>query len=184
MSRLSVNNTASTGVVAAVGLSLAYCIYFHFHVELPDSGEYFTEAESVAATVKARPHIQTGATHQAPKQGCLSKTETINTFENWKQNLLYTLSLEKNFAPFLAEGVAWLKKTKAQLLRRFQNEGEGVPVARRRTAQQKVNSLELSATYCPIISRSTIVKKFYITGIHMANNKATPWFSSLGRSVY
>ena len=31
--------------------------------------------------------------------------ETINSFDNWKQNLLYTLSLDSNFAPFLADSV-------------------------------------------------------------------------------
>ena len=53
------------------------------------------------------------SSHRAPEQWCLSKVETINSFENLKQNLLYTLSLDSNFAPFLADGVQWLKKTKA-----------------------------------------------------------------------
>lgn len=54
------------------------------------------------------------STHRAPKQWCLSKVETINSFEIWKQNLLYTLSLDSNFAPFLVDGFTWLKKTKAR----------------------------------------------------------------------
>ena len=102
------------------------------------------------------------ATHRAPKQWCLSKVETINSFENWKQNLLYTLSLDSNFAPFLADGVTWLKKTKTQPLRGLENDGETVPLSRRLTARQKANFLELMlgqiANYCPIISRSTLVK--------------------------
>ena len=40
----------------------------------------------------------------APKQWSLSKNESINNFENWKQNLAYTSSLESNFAPFRANG--------------------------------------------------------------------------------
>ena len=88
------------------------------------------------------------STHRAPKQWCLSKSETINSFDNWRQNLLYTLSLERNFAPFLAEG--------------FANDGEDVAEAKRLTAQQKVNFLELMlgqiANYCPIIARNTLVK--------------------------
>ena len=88
--------------------------------------------------------------------------ETINSFENWKQNLLYTLSLDSNFAPFLADGVQWLKKTKARPLRRLEADDDPVPLARRLTARQKVNFLELMlgqiANYCPIISRSTLVK--------------------------
>ena len=102
------------------------------------------------------------STHRAPKQWCLSKVETINSFENWKQNLIYTLSLDSNFAPFLAEGVTWRKKTKAQPLRGFADDGDSVPTAKRLTARQKTNFLELMlgqiANYCPIISRSTLVK--------------------------
>ena len=102
------------------------------------------------------------STHRAPKQWCLSKVETINSFENWKQNLIYTLSLDSNFALFLAEGVTWRKKTKAQPLRGFVDDGESVPTAKRLTARQKTNFLELMlgqiANYCPIISRSTLVK--------------------------
>ena len=97
------------------------------------------------------------STHRAPKQWCLSKVETINSFENWKQNLLYTLSLDTNFAPFLADGFTWLKKTKAQPLRGLESDGETVPISRRLTARQKANFLELMlgqiANYCPIISR-------------------------------
>ena len=53
-------------------------------------------------------------THRAPKQWCLSKAETGTIFESWKQNLLYTLNLDKNFAQFLIEGTTWQKKTNAQ----------------------------------------------------------------------
>ena len=102
------------------------------------------------------------STHRGPKQWCLSKVETIKSFENWKQNLLYTLSLDSNFAPFLADGVTWLKKTKAQQLRGLESDGETVPLSRHLTARQKVNVLELMlgqiANYCPIISRSTLAK--------------------------
>ena len=102
------------------------------------------------------------STHRAPKQWCLSKSETINSFENWRQNLLYTLSLDINFAPFLAEGFTWGKKTKANPLRGFTDDGTDVAQANRLTAQQKVNSLELMlgqiANYCPIIARNTLVK--------------------------
>ena len=102
------------------------------------------------------------SSHRAPKQWCLSKVETINSFENLKQNLLYTLSLDSNFVPFLADGVQWLKKTKAQPLGGLEADGDSIPHARRLTARQKVNFLELMlgqiSNYCPIISRSTLVK--------------------------
>ena len=102
------------------------------------------------------------SSHRAPKHWCLSKVETINSCENWKQNLLYTLLLDSNFAPFLADAVQWLKKTKAQPLRGLEAGGDSIPLARRLTTRQKVNFLELVlgqiANYCPIISRSTLVK--------------------------
>ena len=102
------------------------------------------------------------SSNRAPKQWCLSKNETLTSFENWKQNLLYTLSLDANFAPFLGKGSSWLKKTRANPLRGYTDDGESILDARRRTATQKVNMLELMlgqiANYCPIISRNTIVK--------------------------
>ena len=51
------------------------------------------------------------ATPRAPKQWCLSKKETVTSFENWRQNLVYTLFFAAQFAPFLLEGATWVKKT-------------------------------------------------------------------------
>ena len=99
---------------------------------------------------------------RAPKQWSLTKQETITSFEAWRQNLQYTLSLDPNFAGFLVDDVTWLKKTNAQPLRGFQNDGEDVAEANRRTAAQKCTHLELMlgqiANYCQVISRNTIVK--------------------------
>lgn len=39
--------------------------------------------------------------HRALKQWCLTKHETVNSFENWRQNVMYTLSLDSEFSPFL-----------------------------------------------------------------------------------
>ena len=75
------------------------------------------------------------ATPRAPKQWSLTKPETVNTFENWKQNLQYILSLDPSFAPFLVDGVVWSKKSKADALRGFTNDGDGVPEASRHTAE-------------------------------------------------
>ena len=99
---------------------------------------------------------------RAPEQWSLSKNESINSFENWRQNLVYTLSLDTNVAPFLADGTTWGKKTKTQSLRGVTDDGESVPLSKRRTARQKVNFLELMlgqiANYCPVISQNTLVK--------------------------
>ncbi|KAL0153092.1 hypothetical protein M9458_051586, partial [Cirrhinus mrigala] len=101
-------------------------------------------------------------THRAPKQWCLTKVETVNSFENWRQNLVYTLSLDTEFAPFLVDGECWEKKTRASPFRGFTDDDADVPTAQWHTHQQKVSMLELMlgqiTNYCPVISRNTVVK--------------------------
>ena len=102
------------------------------------------------------------ASNRAPKQWSLTKQETITSFEAWRQNLQYALSLDPNFAPFLIDGVTWLKRPPLPL-RGFENDADTVPVAPRRTAEQKAAQLELIlghiANYCPVTSRNTIYCK-------------------------
>ena len=97
---------------------------------------------------------------RAPKQWPLTKNETITSFEGWRQNLHYTLSLDQNFAPFLVDGFTWGKKTNAAPLRGLADDAEDAP--HRRTAAQKVAHLDLMlgqiANFCPVISRNTVVK--------------------------
>ena len=58
--------------------------------------------------------------------------------------------------------MTWLKKSPGNPRRGLQDDPESVPQASRRTAQQKCTHLELMlgqiASYCPVISRNTIVK--------------------------
>ena len=102
------------------------------------------------------------ASVRAPKQWCLTKTETANSFEIWKENLVYTLSLDKSFTIFLTPGATWLKRSKSDNKRGLRDDGATVAAELRRTAVQKVAALELMlgqiANYCPIISRNSIVK--------------------------
>ncbi|CAC5422319.1 unnamed protein product [Mytilus coruscus] len=79
-------------------------------------------------------------THRTPpKQWCLTKIETVNSFENLKQNIIYTLSLDPHFAPFLGGGVQLEKKTRKATNRGFLNDGEDVAEANRSTREQKVS---------------------------------------------
>ena len=101
---------------------------------------------------------------RAPKQWVLTKTETFSTFEAWRQNLVYSLALDKQFAPFLKESVTWKKKHPSDPNRGLVDdtvETDGVNVIVQ-TADQKVVILELLlgqiANYCPIINRNTIIK--------------------------
>ena len=100
--------------------------------------------------------------NRALKQWSLAKNETITTFEAWTQTLQYFLSLDANFAPFLADNFTCLKKSATAPNRGLEPDGDDVPTTRRRTAFQKNLHLELMlgqiANFCPVISRSSIVK--------------------------
>ena len=76
----------------------------------------------------------------------------------------YSLSLDANFAPFLADNFTWLKKSSIAANRGLEYDGNDVAATRRRTctAFQKNLHLELMlgqiANFCSIISRSSIVQ--------------------------
>ena len=128
------------------------------------------------------------ASIRAPKQWALTKQETITSFEVWRQNLQYILSLDPNFAAFLLEDTTWLRKTSSSPLQGFKNDGEDVLAANRRTAAQKVSHLELMlgqiANYCPVISRNIIVKNSTsVNGIWQAI-RAHYGFQSTGAHVH
>ena len=99
--------------------------------------------------------------NRAPKRWSLTKNETITSFEAWRQNLQYSLSLDANFSRFLADNFTWLKKSTAPN-RGLEPDGDDVPTTRRRTAFQKNVHLEFMlgqiANFCSVISRSSIVK--------------------------
>jgi hypothetical protein len=99
---------------------------------------------------------------KAPKQWKLTTEETITSFQNWRQNLQYTLLLDSNFSPFLEDGVTWEKKTNANPKRGFIDDGQPIAAEKRKTAVQKVATLELMlgqiSNYCPVLSQNSIVK--------------------------
>ena len=98
--------------------------------------------------------------NRAPKQWCLGKDETISSFESWRNNIIYCLSLDQNYAPFLE--ATWERKSRANPHRAFTDDGAEIPVASRRTSTQKNTIVEMMlgqvANYCPGISRNSIVK--------------------------
>ena len=59
------------------------------------------------------------ASSRAPKQWALGKVETVTTFNAWKDNLLYILSLEVKFAPFLVADATWSKYSSTDANRAF-----------------------------------------------------------------
>ena len=68
------------------------------------------------------------ASHSAPKQWPLTKNETITSYESWRQNFAYTLSLDTHFAPFL--GTSWQKKSRNQSNSGLNDDGSSVPEAK------------------------------------------------------
>ena len=60
-----------------------------------------------------------------PKQWQLTKIETITSYESWRQNLIYVLSLDKNFVPFLV--ATWQKQTPTNPRKGLTNDGTAVP---------------------------------------------------------
>ena len=100
--------------------------------------------------------------NRAPKQWSPTKNETITTFEAWRQKLKYSLSLDANFALFLADNFTWLKKCSTAPNRGLEPDGDDVRTTRRRTVFRKNLHLELMlgqiANFCPVIPRSSIVK--------------------------
>ena len=71
-------------------------------------------------------------------QWLLTKNKTITSFKSWHQNLIYVLSLDKNFVPFIE--ASWQNCTNPH--RRLQNDGSSVPETQRLTAVQKNAHLE------------------------------------------
>ena len=99
------------------------------------------------------------ATHRAPKQWTLTKKEDLSSFESWKNNIVYVLSLDSNFAPYLLSSCSWQKKSKASPTRGFTDDANDA--ANKKTAAQKVAELEMClgmiANYAPVVSRHQII---------------------------
>ena len=95
-----------------------------------------------------------------PKLYKLTTNETLTSFEAWKQNITFTLSLNPKMAPFLISGVTWNKADDDDPYRGLTDDAADAG-ANRMTKEQKVTQLELMlgmiAIYCPVITRSSIV---------------------------
>ena len=103
------------------------------------------------------------AASRAPKQWALGKVETVTTFNAWKDNLLYILSLEAKFATFLANAATWSKYSSSDPNRGFTDDpgaDDNPPTGLKK--EEKVKNLNLFlgqiANYATIISRNQIVR--------------------------
>ena len=100
---------------------------------------------------------------RAPKQWALGKAETITTFNAWKDNLLYILSLESKFTSFLVDNASWMKYSSTDPNRGYTDDAGAAntpPTGLKK--EEKVKNLNLFlgqiANYATIISRNQIVR--------------------------
>ena len=125
------------------------------------------------------------ASPSAPKQWQLTKNETITLYESWCQNVMYILSLDNNFVPFL--DATWQKQTAANSRRGLTDDASSVPESKRLTAAQKNSHLDLMlgqiANFCLVISRNSIVKHSTSLNVIWQKNSPTLWFPTLTRQT-
>ena len=99
--------------------------------------------------------------NRAPKQWSLTSNETLNSFKNWKENLLYTLSLDASFKPYLKANVTWGQLTSASPNRGFVDDED--TVANKQSKEEKTATLGLMlgqiANWATVISRNQIVER-------------------------
>ena len=89
----------------------------------------------------------------APQQWRLTKNETVTSFESWKCNLTYGLSLNQTVTAFLTPGATWLKWSKVKANWGCTDDSEDVEVASRKTAAQMALLLEKDAAEdCQLLS--------------------------------
>ena len=91
-------------------------------------------------------------TSRAFKNWRLREDETLTSFEDQKNNILYSLKQDKDFAPFTKKGVTWTKtKTSTR----------GLAALGDKTAEDRVEDLDQMlgciASFCPVIKKSTII---------------------------
>ena len=99
---------------------------------------------------------------KAPKQWALQSDATITQFEAWKNNLIFTLSLDKVNSQFLKADATWAKESRNTQHRGLADDPDTVAADARMTAAQKASALQIMlgqiANYAPI-NRASIVKQ-------------------------
>lgn len=115
------------------------------------------------------------ATLHTPQQWCLTQMETVTTFENWHQNLVYTLSLDAHFAPFLVHRTTWLKKPKLALsVAYFLITNDGSLVAESRCHTTQINAWT-DSKLLPSYLQKHYHQKFHFHGLNLVGHSHTFW---------
>ena len=98
---------------------------------------------------------------RAPKLEHLTKTETITSFNNWKETMIYALYLDDGFKPYLKDNVTWGKKTPASPHHGFLDDANDTVNGQTKEEKSAVLDLLLGqiANYATVISRNQITKQ-------------------------
>lgn len=99
----------------------------------------------------------------APKNRYLNTIETITTFNSWKDNMVYVLGLNDNFAPYLLPDATWGRDSSATPYRGYTddagvNDDPPTGVRKKEKARQFELFLGQIANWPVVISRNQIVK--------------------------
>ena len=134
-------------------------------VQQPLCSYCYWRGGSVQRTEPCARHYLTGQTNllysrtvhtvatKAPIQWSLTRSETVQSFEKWRQNVILTLAEYEAFTPYLE--VTWKKKTNAEPYRGFTDDTTHTAIHKNATVDLLLGRI---ANFCPVISRNTIVK--------------------------
>lgn len=104
-----------------------------YSCELPQL-PYYHSVNKYIYTCQQTTSLTPAMATKAPKPWKLTEDETFSSFTSWKNNLLYSLSQDDKFKPFLGPDSAWQKQTSTNPNRGF-TDGTGSLSAR----QQSMN---------------------------------------------
>ena len=97
-----------------------------------------------------------------PKARSLTPSETLATFEIWRQNIIYGLRLNHDFRPYLVDGFEWGRKSRLKPTRNLTDVPEVKDVSPARSKEDQVVDVDLLldqiANYAPMIPRNDIVR--------------------------
>ena len=129
------------------------------------------------------------AATRAPKQWSLGKVETVNTFNAWKDNLLYTLSLDTKFAPFLVTNYTWNKETTADPNRGFTDDAgtnDNPPTGMKKRGKSQKS--QLVSWYDSKLCHSYLKKSDFVQinffERHLGKVKRTLWVANIWIQVH
>ena len=99
----------------------------------------------------------------APRNRYLNSVETVTTFNSWRDNMIYILTLNNHFTPFLLPDATWGKYSSANPNRGFtDDEGHDANPPTGLKKEEKLRRLDLFlgqiANWAIVISRNQIVK--------------------------